>query len=271
MGQITKLLSLSNVVANGTASVTIPLGPTYRRFTYHLSGTTFNTTHISEIRLKVNGRIAYQIKGADLIKENAYYGLPANANIITLDLSELYARDQVGQNIGCYPSNVFSQFQMEVDIAAAAVNPVLDVYADWSAGQDLGVDANGRPKGVIEKRLNYTLPATGAGRWTFTPPIGMSGSIIKRIYVYHANVTALEVKKNGVIIHETPVAVNSHIQTENKHSPQAGLMVWDPVVESNLTEMVPTTDAVSFEFNMTTSAADTIRIAVEYIDPIANL
>lgn len=268
---ITKLLSFSNVVAGGTATVSIPCGPTYRRFLLQCSGTTFNNTHITEIRYKINGRLAFQVKGADLIKMNAYYGLFAASDMMVVDFSELFARDQVAQNIGAIPSIAFTTYQIEVDISGTAVGPVLNAWVDTTPPRQLPVDAQGRPIAVIEKLLQYTSSFAAGGKFNLPVPIGAVGSVIKRIYFFHTNLTALEIKKNGIVIHDTPVYINQHAQKENKHTPQAGLEVWDTCIDWNLTDMVSTTDAAAFELNVTVSAADTIRYLVEYIDPVGNL
>jgi len=271
--KLNHLTSFANVAPGATATVLVPLGPTYERFVFNLGGTTFTTANITQIRCRINGKLCYIINGSDLLKVNAYYGLyTSGTNQLTLDFSEIFARDQVGQSIGAIATSYGIQtFQMEVDINAAAVAPTLDCYAVTSPPRAAQYDAQGRPILVIEKLLQYQASFAAAGKFTLPVPFGANGSVIKRVYFFHNNIGALEIKKNGLIVHEGPLAVLQQIQLENRKVPQAGLLVYDAVVDNNMNQMLPTTDASAFEINVTLTAGDTIRYLVEYIDPLGNL
>ena len=99
------------------------------------------------------------------------------------------------------------------------------------------------------------------------------GSIIKRINIFHTNLTALEVKKNGVLIWDNiSPALLSFLETEYKCVPQAGLYVYDPTMQHNIgSDVLVTADAAAMEVNPTLSAADTLAFYIEYLDNIGNL
>ncbi|WP_268238316.1 major capsid protein P2 [Silvimonas iriomotensis] len=59
-------MSFMNVAPGVTATVALPLGPTYERWIFKFGGTTLNKTHLTDIRLRVNGRVIHQCSGADL-------------------------------------------------------------------------------------------------------------------------------------------------------------------------------------------------------------
>lgn len=269
---LTKLLSFANVAPNSVASVSLPLGPTYERFTLVLGGTSFTKAMVLNIKLRLNGKVVVDIDGPTLDKLNSYTGLAADPALLTLDFTEIYARDQVGQSYGAIATSYGVQTAtLEVQIGAATA-PTLDCFVATSAPRQPLLDQAGQPILIIEKLLPYTATFNAGGKFNLPVPFGAQGSVIKRAYFSHTgNMSALEVKKNGVVIFEAPKAVNEFIQKENKKTPQANLFVWDTIVDWNMDQMVKTTDANAFEMNVTLTAADTVKYWVEYIDPLRNL
>ncbi|SMC29520.1 hypothetical protein SAMN02745857_03889 [Andreprevotia lacus DSM 23236] len=259
-----KELPFFNVAAGSTATLQLPLGPTYEYILLQMAGTTFSKLHITDIRVKINGKTMHQCSGADLESMNAYTGLATSAAFLQLDFTELFARDQVGQSIGALGTAAgVSAVMIEVDIAGTAVAPSLTAYSVTSAPKQLG---------VVNKLIKYPVNIGGAGKWPVQLPYGpQGGSIIKRVYVKSANITGLEVKLNGVVIHDSVKASNEFAQTLNRKTPQGGWYVWDPIVDNNQTDMVNTTGATSFEFNGYFSASEAITVYVEYIDALGNL
>ncbi|XZG68896.1 major capsid protein P2 [Chitinibacteraceae bacterium HSL-7] len=261
MSQTRRLLSFFNVVAGGTATIQLPKGDTYERIVLRLAGTTFTKSHLKAIRLRINSKVVHECSGAELDKMNAYTGMFSDSKFLALDFSELKARDQVGQSVGAIGTIAgVDQVTLEVDIDAAAVAPSLSAFAMVSGPKKLD---------VINKMLRY--PANlGAGKSPVQLPYGPQGSLIKRVYVFSNNITSLEVKKNGVTIHDSDKDINEFWQKENGNSPQAGLWVFDPIADKNLGDVVNTADAQTFEFLVTLSAAEAITVFVEYIDRLEN-
>lgn len=262
---VVKNLPFQNVLAAGIASVSLPLGMTYERIVLELGGGAFTKAMITLIELKLNGKTFWKDTGSRCDLRNTYRGLTANAAYLTIDFSEAFARDEVDQRLGAIGTlSGVSSFTAEVTIAGATT-PTLASYSWISAP---------KPLGVITKNLSYSQTYAAAGKFNFPLPFGtQGGSIVKRINVFHANLTALEIKKNGLLIWDniTP-AVNNFLQTEYKNAPQAGLYVYDPIFDHNLRSgALVTADAQSFEMNPTISAADTLSVYVEYLDQIGNL
>ncbi|AMC34238.1 major capsid protein P2 [Janthinobacterium sp. B9-8] len=259
-----KELPFFNVIAGSTATLTLPNGMTYERLMLQMGGTTFNKTHITDIRMRVNGKVIHQCNAADLESINAYSGLATDSKFITIDFTELFARDQVGQSIGALGTvNGVSQAVVEVDIAGTAVAPQLTCWSIISGPRQLT---------VCNKMLKYNFNIAAAGKWPLALPYGnQGGSIIKRIYIKSNTANGLEIKKNGTVIHESVKEVNEFWQKENKKTPQAGYYIFDPIVDNNQTDMLSTSDCVSFEVNPTFSGPETITVYVEYIDLLGNL
>lgn len=264
--QIIKNLPFFNVVANGVASLTLPLGMTYERIILELgngAGGAFTKAMITDLKAKINGKVIWQTTGPKLDALNSYRGLTTDATHLVMDFTELFARDEVGQSLGAIgTAKGVGTFTLEVTITGATA-PTLESWSVLSGPKELG---------VISKLLSYNVTLGAAGKFPIQLPYGKEGgSIIKRVGFFHANMTELEVKKNGLVIHETKTAINEFYQKENKRVPQAGLYVADFIVDNNQSGMLITADALSMQWNATVSAADVITVQVEYLDVLGNL
>ncbi|HJV86923.1 MAG TPA: major capsid protein P2 [Noviherbaspirillum sp.] len=261
--QVLKNLPFFNVVETGVASLSLPLGMTYERIILELGGTAFTKAMITDLKAKINGKVVWQTTGSRLDALNKFRGLATDANHLVLDFTEIFARDEVGQSLGAIgTAQGVSTFTLEVTITGATA-PTLESWSILSGPKNLG---------VIAKLLSYNVTIGAAGKFPVQLPYGkQGGSIIKRVGFFHANMTDLEVKKNGLVIHDTKKVINEYFQTENKRSPQAGLYVADFIVDNNQSGMLVTADAQSMEWNVTVSAADVITVQVEYLDLLNNL
>lgn len=267
MSQIIKNLPFFNVAAGAIATLQLPLGMTYERIILELDkggGGAFVKANIDDIKVKVNGKTIWQIDGTNLNVIMAYRGMATDVTHLVIDFSELKSRDEVNQSMGAIATaEGVSMFTLEVSIAAAAVLPIL---RSWS------VVSGPRKLGAVAKCLKYSQGFTAAGKFNIQLPFGPNGgSLIKRIHIMHTNVTDLEIKKNGIVIHDTTDVINKFWQTENGHTTAAGHYCADFMTDNNQSGMLVTTDARSFECNVTVSAADTVSVFVEYIDLLGNL
>lgn len=263
-----KNLPFFNVAANSVATLQLPLGPTYERIVLMLGGTTFNKTHLTNIKCKLNGKTFHEFSGADMDKMNSYTGLYADPAFLSIDFTELAARDEIDQSLGAIATaQGIASFTIEATIGGATA-PTLDSWAEVSAPR-ITKDGGVPP---VNKLVKFTQNFSAAGKFNFQLPYGMSGgTIIKRVYFMSANMTALEVKKNGLVIFDQIKAVNEFQQKEHKQAPQAGMFVYDPIWDNNASGMLLTTDAASMEWNLTLSATETVTAYLECIDPLGNL
>ena len=94
------------------------------------------------------------------------------------------------------------------------------------------------------------------------------GSIFKRIVFYSANMTGLLVKKNGIVIEESIKALNDYNQTEYRKVPQAGLYMFDSIVDDNQSQVFNSRDAQTIEVLGTFSGAETITMESEVLEPL---
>lgn len=259
-----KNLPFTNVVANGVATVSLPVGMSYNRILLQLGGT-FTKAMITDIKVRLNGKVIFQNTGSRLDLINTYRKRGVSANFLVIDFVEPGAKDMSEQYIGnINTAQGVSSLTMEVTIAGAT-SPTLDSWAE------VGPPA---PLGVVSKQLVFTTSFGGSGKFPFKLiDVANRGAIVKRVHFAHGgNVQALEVKKNGIVIHDNvTTAVNTFYQLDYNKAAQTNLYTYDPCVDENYTNAVKTQDMVSLEFNLTTGAADTVTAVVEVLDLLGNM
>jgi len=259
-----KNLPFTNVAASGVATVSLPVGMSYNKIILALGGT-FTKSMITDIKVKLNGKVIVQNTGARLDLMNQYRGINAAAGFLTIDFTEPRAKIMAEQYLGnLNTAQGVSSLTMEVTIAGAT-NPTLDSYAE------LGPPA---PLGIVAKQILFTSSNGGAGKFPVKLiDLANRGAIIKRAHFAHGGqMTLLEVKKNGIVIHDNiPTAVNSFYQAEYQKTAQANLYSFDPCCDNNYANAVKTADMVSLEFNPTYGGADTTTVVLETLDTLGNM
>lgn len=262
---LVKNLPFTNVVAAGVASVSLPVGMSYNRIILALGGTAFTKAMITNLKVRLNGKVIVENTGSRLDLMNTYRGLAASAGFLTVDFTEPRAKDMAEQYIGnLNTAQGVSSLTMEVTIAGATA-PTLESYSE------LGPPA---PLGVIAKQILFTSSFGGAGKFPFKLiDVANKGAVLKRVHFNHTGqLTALEVKKNGIVIHDNILtAVNTFYQAEFQKTAQANLYSYDPCLDNNYANAVRTADMVSMEFNPTFGAADTVTAVVEALDVLGNM
>ena len=262
---LVKNVPMNNVVANGMATVNLPVGMSYNKVILALGGTTFTKSMITQINVKVNGKIIMSAIGSRLDLINQYRGLTAAAGFLTLDFTEPRAKSMIEQYVGnINTANGVSSLSLEITIAGATA-PTLDTYSELGPPQ---------PLGVLAKHIVFTGSYASSGKFPMKLiDITNRGGIIKRVHFAHGgNLTNVEVKKNGIVIWDNvPVAVNSFWQGEYVKTAQTNLYAYDPCADNNYANAVKTADATALEFNLTFSAADTVTAVVEVLDLLGNM
>jgi hypothetical protein len=272
MGARIKLYPANNVVAAGLATIDLSnlLGFTVERMVLQLGGTAFTKSMITSWQLKANSKIVMDSTGASADSRQQYRGITANAAFLTIDFAEIRAKTENGQNIGCIDTTAgISSLKLELTIAGATA-PTLAGWAEVSRPQ---VDPTQAPtRNLISRIHRSTITVGAAGTFALPVPhlaVADGGSIFKRIAIFSANCTGVQIKKNGIIIEDSIKALNDYQQNEYKKVPQAGLYMVDFIVDDNQSQALNTRDAQTMEFLGTFSAGETITIEAELLEPLA--
>jgi len=259
-----KNLPFLGVADDGVASLELPVGMTYNRIYVKLGGTTFAKSNISRIVLKMNGKIFYDISGANLALLNSYKDMNMGTNFFCIDFIEDKAKTVGGQYIGAIGTlDGVTSFIMEITISGAT-DPTLESWSEVSSPM---------PLKLISSLISHTATYAAAGEFPLVLPHGKeAGLLIQRVLFFHSNMTELEVKKNGVIIFESmPTAVNSQIQTCYGRVPQTGLYVFDTIINNDVKQVLDTSNAQSLSYNITVSASDTVTVLTEAIADLSKI
>lgn len=266
--------SFEGVAANSTATCRLPLGLTYNQIMLTLGGTTFTSTHMTEIRLVANGKPVQRWSGVDLDKINQYEGRAASstAKVLFLDLERFGLRTKLAQELTAIPTGAqgnpvpITTLQLEVDIGAATA-PTLSARAVQTAPRNLA----GKLQPIKQvRKFQYTPAGTGIYEISDLPKLG--GAEINRvIFKTSATVADITLELDGYTAFERTTAENGAVQIDGGRTPQSGYYVVDTTEDGNGGETIKTATIqdMRFKLNITASAA-TITVYVEYLEPIKN-
>lgn len=231
-------------------------------------GGTFTKAQINNLRVSVGGKeLLPTIDGDDLQKINTYNGHPDTTNYLFIWFGDPTARTIRGQHLGDLDLSIYrSPVTIEGDIGAAT-SPTLQAYAITGVPKqkmDLGFDAI---EAAQVRALVRTVLTPSAAVTRKSYPIGIgseAGARIRQVHFLGANLTSVEFRKSSQIKHDDiSVALNSAIQAEYARVAAAGHYVLDRIVDGNQGESESTIRRDDgrpwpFQFNLTTSASDTI-------------
>jgi hypothetical protein len=278
------LQALTNVAASSVATLHIPPEAlTLTQIVFFLSGTTFDTSYISRVKVKAGARVLWDLTGAQLLAINAYKGGTANTKMLMLDFTEkkqaIFPVKEVGglDLMALLPTG---EIYVEITIGAATA-PAIDAIGFFTPSQ-------GNP--FVLKYLPYSYSTSVAGK--FTMPVQARGALMKRIWLPYAgtdwtstadgNLNRLEIKKNGLVIHDMTCREARFMQAQYGKVPQSKYFVGDFIVDDNHDAHVATQrDVVSggqkvtvydnFEFNAYFTASDSVTPILEVLDTPNNL
>lgn len=266
-----KLDRFPSVAANATSSlVTNEMsGRSVQALVLELGGTTFNETHISNIRVRLDGRdIINAISGSQLKDLNEYDGHTSVTNYLFIFFGDPTARTARGQHLGDLDLSIYDKpLEIEVDIAGATA-PTLQAYAIAGVPKM----AMGYNFSAIEAahfrhiRRSIVEPTAAVSRNSYGISLGSKqGGRIRKLAFFHSNLTSVELRKESLYKWDNvSQALNDAIAQQFARVPQSGLYVLDRVVDGNQgeaeTTATPDGKPWHIETNLSTSGADTIYV-----------
>lgn len=267
-------LPFSNVVATGVATNQITPGRTIEVVRLKLGGTTFTKAMITLLKLKANGKVFLEGSASQIDKLNAYRGMVASdAAFLDLPFADPTGLTELDRMVGAFDTSVgISSITSEVTISGATA-PTLTPILVESAAQKMRTGEQAKFAPIMSKLLRYPFQVSTGGKLPVNLPFGpQSGAVIKRIHFEHTGyMTAVTVKQDGLVIHESIKAENEFDQKSFGRVPQANLYTVDFVLDGNMSKALDTRDAKSLEVLPEFSAADNGYVLVEYLDVLGNL
>lgn len=266
-----------NVVASGVAVCDMNkfLGSVLEKITLTLGGTSLTRAMITLIEIKANNKVIWTSSGARAESTFLYNGGTTDATLLRIDLMDRKAVTVNARQAGAWDLSAgsgISSLRMEVTIAGATA-PTLVGLADVSPPTDAASEAGIR--GLMLRRHSVTYVAGAAGEFALPVPHldpAGGGSAYRKIFLFSANATAIKTKREGVTEHELTKAQNEACQKDNFRTPQANLIVFDPVQDGQMAGRVwdtrPAVGVRSAQFYATFSAGETVTIETEELLPL---
>ena len=278
------LLQVVGVAPSATASLRIAAeASTLVGIKLTLTGTTFDNTHISRVRMKIGPKVIWDLTGPELLAINAYKNGAANSRYLWIDMCE---RDQapfpvkeVG-GIDLMAVLPVGEVYLEIFIDSGAVAPQITAQGYFEQSQG---------NAAILKFVPFSFTQAAAGK--FTLPLTLRGAMIKRIWLFYTgtnwtsttngNLSRMECKKNGVVWYDQFDLDARQDAAQFKKVPQSNLFVVDAIVDNNHNANVATMRQTaqgalvydSFEFNayLTDAGGASVICVAEVLDAVTNL
>lgn len=252
--------AFENVVAAQTATLSrFHLGSMYDGIALKMGGGN-NAGNMTAIRLLINGKIAWNITGTHLDTWNKYKQITNNASYLLVPFSDFNAYGEVQSQIGALDtSQGVDTMSMEVDLGAG-VAPTLAAYGFVSPPSPKGDTFANAFHAVLKK----TQTPAAAGQIDMSGPLGSkTGAYLKSMLFFHANITSLAVKRDGVNLYDDiDVATLNYMSSIARRTTQAGLVVFDPADNNYPEDYLPTIRSdktqATWEFLPTLNAGDTV-------------
>lgn len=173
------LPSFENIVASGRATTEIPrYAMTLLGIQCQLGGTTFNESHVTEVRLRLGSKTIWgPVTGAHLRKINAYKGYyNGNRQFMHIDFLSNRAKNMGGAMVGGIDMSKLPAGKLQLEVATlSATGPTLDAKGHWGPPQ-----AND----VMQKLLQYPWSTSGTGRRVV--PFEFRGARVRRMFAIYA-------------------------------------------------------------------------------------
>lgn len=264
MRSFEQLKKIENVVAGQTATLQLPIGPTYDKLRFVLTNVT--PAQLKNVKLELNGRLISDFTSfAEMQKIDAYYGRRITAGFVTWHFNEddLTATLSDGRFFGLATMGLATA-TISFDIDGDVTNPGIAVYSEKSAP----FPAEGQ---WLKKFRRYPFPQA-AGEFSehtsLPKPVGAS---IKAIHAIKADVTGVELVIDNTRWFEFPKAVNEEMQKDYgrqaRRVPQAGMFTLDFALQGDVGSTMPITPGIQ-DLRLKTKA-DTVGqvvIGIEYYD-----
>lgn len=260
----------TNVVAGQTATLQMPIGPTYHDVLFTRGGTTFDYDDIDELRFIVHGSVKFAMSGVELDALNKYVGgakAAANATQTLFSFDELGTRTLATKRMPAFRTGPaiddkgqilhagVSGARFEIDISSGASNPTLSAKARFTPNATIAPI-------VITKKFIESPSVAGDYHIANIPKVAP----IRRIILKHTNITGYLLEMNGNKLIERTLAENTFYNELTGHrTVQAGYTIIDPGEEGDGGARIIPAGIEDMRLICTMSAADTITLFVQYV------
>jgi hypothetical protein len=264
-----KMRSFEGVGAGQTATCKLVRGNTYDDVVLAYAGVTL--AQMTEVRLVINGEVERRWAGAvEIDSINKFEGRGAASGKLVIDFGRFHQRLRQGReatSIGTglinpdAPSYMVNTMFLEIDISAAASNPVLSLKANLREPRVLG---------AILKRRITNESASGAAVLEVVD-LHKKNEEITRIFFNSDKITALKIERDGKVVFERDQQENEQLQKDEGLNPDGldngtgNIFCYFPGERGYVGDTLVTQGVADLRFYLTMSGADDFSISVESI------
>jgi len=268
--------SFEGTGAGQTATCKLVRGHTYEDCILHYSGVTL--AQMTEVRLVINGEVERRWKGADEIDRiNRFDGRQAAAGALVIDMERYHQRlrqgreaTAIGTGAGGHadaPNYMVNTMYLEIDIDAAAANPVLVLKANLREPRLLGP--------ILKRRITYS-GAAGAGIKELVD-LHQNGEEITRIFFDSDKISHLKIEREGKVVFDRSKAENEQLQKDEGLDPDAltngtgNRYCYFPGERGYIGDTLETAGIQDLRFYLTMTGADDFTVAIETVGALSNV
>lgn len=264
MSNYDQMVDLQNVRKGAVAVLKISYNATFDKFHLILGGG-LTKAHIGRIEGKANGVSFFVDDGALIGLRDAYQGIFLDPTRLTIDFTDPNTRGgAAAQYLASVPRNLMNSLTFEIAILDTAPDGLtMTAEAEYR-------DPTQNP--YVLRRKDFNAPLSLVGENDLMLPSQINGGLIKRIWLHHTgNITKAELRTNGTPRLRASVGAISYLQKRNKLVPQANVLCLDFIADGNLMGMLNTAGVNECLLRLTTSAPDSLRAFIDYVDPLQKL
>lgn len=227
-----------SIAPGQTATVNLPLGPTYHRLNIDMFAAAIGDTpvaidpaewadYIGEMRLVVNGDTRIEIDAADLVKINRYYGQVADPGVLPLFLSQPWMRTRGGEDNTAYGTAAgMASFTLELDLKPNIAIGKLEVYAVQHEPMPFGSH-------LRIQRFSKQMGLQGVSEVSDLP---LGTYLMQALHLTTAEIDQVEILTNSLKVLNTSKRLRSAHQRVIGRVPQAGMTHIDFLTENRMGE-----------------------------------
>jgi hypothetical protein len=255
-----KLPSLTNVSANSTATLQVPLGVTYHAIHLTYSGITLD--QMKNIEVQLDGKTIQEFSDAQRLQDiNGYYGRKVEDGRLVLWFERPEYDNIILRRTTAIGTQNIQTFQVRMDIDSAADAPVIEAYA---------VVSPNRPSVVITKIKRWVVSSSVVGVKEVAD-IPKEGKIAA-LFLFKPDISSLELMINGNKLWEPNKVLGEQIQGDYKRLPvSAKYTAVDFHLEGDPAQALVVQGVSDFRLRPYFDTAGTGDLVVEYLSGLGGI
>jgi len=258
-----KLPTVANVSAGSTATLKIPVRPTYNMIKFAYSGTAITRAMFKNIRLNVNSKPMLEYKNADRLQFiNSYYNRADNAGFFTLHFDRKELHNLTERRITGLGTMDMGTLDITMEIDGAAPGDLkLEAHAIVSEPMPMGAI-------VKVKTFPYDSSTSGAKEISDIPKVAP----IMAVHFFKADVSRVEVETDRYKWTEADKTLLEDIQKHYERVPQSAVATHvDYLLEGQLAQALVAAGSQDFRLRPTIDTSGSMDIVVEYLDGFSGI